>query len=217
MGADGPRAASVSARTKRRYDSTLRRRQAEETRRRILEAATILFGERGWSAGMRDIASAAGVSFETVYANFGSKPGLLNEVLDVAVVGDDQPVALIDRPEFAALAHGTHRTRAVAAAALVTGINGRTMGLMRALREASAVEPELASRLEDSRSRQRMTVQVAGAMMRGRDLSPIESDGLWAVITVEIYELLTGSAGWSARQYEDWLAGAITRLLALEE
>ncbi|WP_114723599.1 TetR/AcrR family transcriptional regulator [Rhodococcus sp. AG1013] len=216
MGADGPRAASVSART-RQYDSTLRRRQAEETRRRILDAATALFSDRGWSAGMRDIASAAGVSFETVYANFGSKPGLLNQVLDVAVVGDDQPVALIDRPEFAALAHGTHRERAAAAASLVTGINGRTMGLMRALREASAVAPALASRLEDERRRQRMTVQVAGALMTGRDLSSTESDGLWAVITVEVYELLTGGAGWSPGQYEDWLAGAITRLLALEE
>lgn len=166
---------------------------------------------------MRDIASAAGVSFETVYANFGSKPGLLNQVLDMAVVGDDQPVALMDRPEFAALAHGTHRKRAAAAAALVTGINGRTMGLMGALREASAVEPALASRLEDERRRQRMTVQVAGALITGRDLSSTESDGLWAVITVEVYELLTGSAGWNPGQYEDWLAGAITRLLALEE
>ncbi len=55
---------------------------------------------------MRDIATPAGVSVETVYAHFGSKIDLFNTVLDVAVVGDDDPVALVDRPEFAALSTG---------------------------------------------------------------------------------------------------------------
>jgi AcrR family transcriptional regulator len=190
---------------------------AQTNRHAVLDAASALFSERGWSAGVREIARAAGVSVETIYANFGSKAQLLNQVLDVAVVGDDQPVALMDRPEFAALSTGRHRQRAAAAAELNTAINRRTTGLQRALREAATVEPDLAARLVDMRDRQRMTVHIGGAMVAGRDLTTAEADGLWAVLSQETYELLTGSAGWSTAQYEEWLAEAIGRLLRLDD
>lgn len=197
----------------RRYDATSRRRQAAENRRAVLEAAGELFASRGWSVGIREVAGRAGVSVETVYANFGSKPELLNQVLDVAVVGDDEPVALMDRPEFAALGRGSVRQRTESAAALNAAINGRITGLHRALREAAAVEPGLADRLEDMRDRQRRTVRAAAAAVLGREVDGDEVDGLWAVLSVEVYELLTGSAGWSPEKYQEWLAGAITRLL----
>ena len=53
-------------------------------------------------------------------------------------------------------------------------------------------------------------------MVAGRELSGAEAEGLWAVLSQEVYELLTGSAGWSPDQYEQWVAGAIVRLLGLE-
>ena len=71
---------------RRTYRSTRRREQAAETQAAILEAATRLFGERGWAAtGMRDVARQAGVSVETVYTGFGSKSDLLMAAIDVAV------------------------------------------------------------------------------------------------------------------------------------
>ena len=87
---------------------------ALQNRQAVLEAATARFCERGWAASVRDIARAAGVSVETVYAHFGSKVDLLNAVVDVAVVGDDEPVALVDRPSSppcprAAAASGSSR------------------------------------------------------------------------------------------------------------
>ena len=214
MSADPEPAGQVS-KTPRRYDSTLRRRQAAQNRRTLLDVATALFAERGWSVAVRDIAMAAGMSVETVYAHFGSKAELLNQVLDVAVVGDDEPVALMDRPEFAALGRGGQGERAAAAAALVTAINRRTIGVQRTLREAAAVEPDLAARLEEARGRQRRNVRDGAAMVAGRELSTTEVEGLWAVMCMEVYELLTVSAGWSPEQYETWLAGTITRLLDL--
>lgn len=200
----------------RPYDSTLRRRQAAQTRHAVLEAATTLFSERGWSVGIRDVARSAGVSVETVYSNFGSKAELLNQVLDVAVVGDERPVALMDRPEFAALSAGSSRERTQAAAALVTTIHGRTVGVLRALREAAAVEPDLAARLEEMRGRQRLNVHVAAAAIAGREVDPTQADGLWSVLSIEVYELLTGSVGWSPAQFEDWLADVIPRLLDID-
>lgn len=201
----------------RRYDSTLRRRRAEETRRAVIDAATALFAERGWSVGVRDIAGSAGVSVETVYANFGSKAELLSRVLDIAVVGDDEPVALSARPAFAALGKGDRARRARAGAELNTAINLRTIGVQRTLREAAAAEPGLALRLQEARDRQRLDVHVAGAMIAGRALSEAEGDGLWAVLSMEVYELLTGSAGWTTGEYANWLTGAISNLLDLED
>jgi AcrR family transcriptional regulator len=204
-------------RERRRYDSTLRQQIALQNRKAVLDAATVRFCERGWAASVRDIARAAGVSVETVYTHFGSKVGLLNQVVDVAVVGDDDPVALVDRPEFTALSTGSRRERARAAAALNTAINQRTTPLFRALREAAAVEPVLASRLQGLRESQRQTVHAALAMVVAREVSATQADGLWALLSQEVYELLVGSADWTPAQYEAWLAQAITTLLDIHD
>ena len=115
---------SQERRPRRAYQSARRQQQAVNTRAEVLDAALLLFADRGWAGtGMRDVAREAGVSVETVYANFRSKSDLLMAAIDVGVVGDAEPVALADRPEFA-----RHRVEAVArpgaraAAHLVTEI-----------------------------------------------------------------------------------------------
>ncbi|MGW0038767.1 TetR/AcrR family transcriptional regulator [Gordonia sp. NPDC003376] len=212
--ASGTPPARTTATSPRRYDSSLRRQQAAETRRRILDAATALFTDRGWSVGVREIARVAGVSFETVYANFGSKTALLNRVVDVAVVGDDEPVALVDRPEYAAISSGNRRRRAGAAASLIADVNRRTAGLQGVLREAAAAEPELAARLESLRMSRRQAVHEACVAIAGRPLRDDEGDGVWSVVSVEVYDLLVGSASWSADRYEKWIVETILRLLS---
>lgn len=199
---------------RRRYESPRRLQHAEETRAAVLDAATRLFGENGWaSTGMRDVARAAGVSVETVYSNFGSKPDLLLAALDVAVVGDDQPIPLGERPEFTALAQGSMAARARAAARLVREIHERTYGIGKALREGAAGDADLARRLDEGEERRRFNVDQGARLVAGRPVSPIERDGLWALLGMEVYQLLVERAGWSAAQYEEWLGDAIGRLL----
>src|SRR5262249_29417353 len=83
----------------RAYHSEARAQQAAQTRSDVLAAATRLFAETGWpGTGMRDVARAAGVSVETVYAHFRSKSELLIAVHDVTIVGDAETVPLRDRP-----------------------------------------------------------------------------------------------------------------------
>jgi AcrR family transcriptional regulator len=78
----------------------LRADQARETRRRIRDAADALFLDKGYVAtSMDDIAKAASVSRQTVFSAFGSKANLLKEAFDVRLVGDDEPVAVAERPE----------------------------------------------------------------------------------------------------------------------
>jgi AcrR family transcriptional regulator len=200
---------------RRRYRSPLREQQAGQTRTAVIEAATELFGEKGWAAtGMRDVARAAGVAVETVYANFRSKSELLVACIDVAVVADTNPVPLAQRPSFLALGRGTRAQRVRAAARFLREIHERSAGVLLALREAAAGETELAQWRRSAEAGRRRDVEQAFSLIAGRPVRREECDGLWAVVAVEVYELLTDLRGWTPRQYERWLAGVIDRLLA---
>jgi AcrR family transcriptional regulator len=70
---------------KRKYDSTRRQAQADETRRQILAAAHKLFIERGYAgATIEAIATEAGVAPETIYAIFKSKKRILVSLMNVS-------------------------------------------------------------------------------------------------------------------------------------
>src|SRR6202048_3214175 len=78
---------------------TPRRPKAQATRRRILDAARRLFVERGYVATtIEAIAGEAGVAVPTVYLAFGTKRALLVELLDIEDVGDEEAVAVLERP-----------------------------------------------------------------------------------------------------------------------
>ena len=202
-------------RGRRTYRSPRRQQQATETRAAVLGAATTLFGTRGWSAtGMRDVAREAGVAVETVYANFRSKTELLMAAIDVGVVGDDAPVPLAERPEFAELSAGDFSDRVAAAARLICGINRRISGLRRALGEAAASEPELATKLTQAENRRRVNIRRGVELITGRGVDDDERDGVWAITSVDVFHLLTGIAGWSTAHYEKWLTETLSTLLA---
>ena len=199
---------------RRTYTSPRREQQAAETRASVLAAAGVLFSQKGWAAtGVRDVATAAGVSVETVYSNFGSKSDLLMAALDVAVVGDAQPVALAGRAEFTTLGVGTLAERARAAARLVTGTHVRTAGIYLALREAAAADQSLSERMREGEERRRVSVEHGMSLVAGRSVTPLERDGLWAIVGVEVYRLLTELSGWTREEYEMWLAAVLIRLL----
>jgi len=140
---------------------------------------------------------------------------LLLAALDAAVVGDVEPVALRDRPEFTALGEGSLATRAHRAARFNRDINERTFGMRTALREAAAVDPALAARLIDGEARRRQNVGEAAKLIAGRAVTETERDGVWAVLGIEVYGLLVEHAGWSADRYEKWVADTLVRLLDL--
>jgi AcrR family transcriptional regulator len=204
----------AAPRTARAYRSTLRARQAAQTREAILAAATELFATQGWAGtAMRDIADAAGVSVETVYSSQGSKIALLLAAVDAAVVGDLEDVGLADRPEFAAVASGSRGDRAAALAALGAGIQRRTVGLHLALREAAAADAVAADRLAELEERRRADIGQALALVAGRPVTDEERDGLWAITGAEVYDALTRRSGWTEHDFQTWAADVIVRLL----
>ena len=198
----------------RPYRSAVREERARETRRRILEAATTLFGVRGWAGtGMREVADAAGVSVETVYKNFSSKGELLHRVIDVIVVGDDEPVPLAQRDSYLALATGDTAERAQAAAALVTSINARQAPLLPAMREAASSDATLAALMAQLHDQRRLEFSRGGSLVASRQLSDVEADGLWALLSVDVYLLLTRHVGWTDTAYRVWAGDSIVALL----
>src|SRR6266568_7849399 len=75
---------------KRAYKSLVRRRQAGDTRGRIVEATRQLLQTKGY-AGMtiEAIAQRAEVSAQSVYGIFKSKTGILAELLNQSTFGAD--------------------------------------------------------------------------------------------------------------------------------
>lgn len=200
--------------TRRSYDSSRRQAMAEETRLAVIAAATALFSERGWSGtGMRDVARRAGVSVETVYGTAGSKAQLLMRALDVGVVGDDEPVPLVDRPQFRALGEGDRRTRLAATARLLTDQNARVAPLHRCLTHGATGDHDLAARQREVHERQRTSFRLGLELVTGRRLDQALVDGLQAIGSPEVYLLLVESSGWSTQKYEEWLADTMARLL----
>lgn len=200
--------------TRRRYRSPLRAQRAEQTRAALVEGATRLFTTKGWAAtGMRDIAKEAGVATETLYTHFSSKPSLLQAVVDVAVVGDDAPLAVAERPEFAAMGTGSRRSRLAAAAQLVTAIHGRTAAFAKLLREAAPSDESMAEALRSTRERQRLDVEAGAHLIMGRKPTATERDGLWALLSAEVYTLLVEESGWSPEQYEKWVEHTLERVV----
>lgn len=198
---------------RRRYRSPLREQRAAETRGALLDAARGLFLTKGWAGtGMREVAVEAGVATETLYSHFSSKRGLLRAVMDVGVVGDDQPVSLAERPEFLAIGRGRRAERTRAAARMLRSIQERTAGLSGVLKEAAAGDEEIAEMLRELRDRQRQNVGDAVELILGRPATPFERDGVWAIVSPEVFLLLTES-GWSLEQYENWIAHTVDHVL----
>jgi AcrR family transcriptional regulator len=162
---------------------------------------------------MRDVARAAGVAVETLYSHYPSKRALLDAVVDQAAAGDDAPVALAERPEFLAIGRGRRADRIAAAASITTAINARTAPFARLIRDAAVGDPEIADVLRATRERQRADVAAGVGLVLGRAPTDTERDGVWAIVSPEMFLLLVHETGWPVESYERWLAETLAGVL----
>jgi AcrR family transcriptional regulator len=188
---------------------------AEDTRSAVFAAGADLFATRGWAGtGMRDVARAAGVSVETVYATAGNKSDLLLRVIDIGIVGDDEPVPLADRPEFLAMGQGNRAARLAAVGRQITASNQRIAALNRTLAQAAAGDADLADRLRASQRTQRAAYRDGLRLVLGRTPAADLVDGVWALGSHDVYLQLVELAGWTPRKYERWIVQRFEQLLA---
>ena len=196
--------------TTRSYSSDLRRRQAEQTRADVLNAAVKLFSGKGWAGTtLAAIAAEAGVAVETVYSGFGSKKNLLRQALDVSVVGDVRPVPLADRPEYTRMGEGPQAQRIRAGARLYRVTMERVARLWQAAREAAAADAEVADWCRELEKARREQHKDALRLMLGERIDGRQLDLIWALLSPEVYLKLADERGWTARAYEEWITRAV--------
>lgn len=206
---------------KRRYRSPLREAHARATRRAVVRAAIGLFAARGYVATSFDaIAAAAGVGRATVFAHFPTKAALVKAAYDVSLVGDDEPIALRDRPESLAVrAEPDPRRFLHGYAAISAGVSRGVAAMYEAIRGAAAADREAAEvwrevvdeRMRGARSVVAMTADRT-ALRSGLDPDRA-ADAVWVLIDPGLYRLLVIERGWSHDAFREWLATALQREL----
>jgi AcrR family transcriptional regulator len=201
---------------------SLRQAQVAHTEQRILAAATGLFLEGGYLATtLEAVARRAQVGARTVYLRFGTKAALFKRVIDVAIVGDTEPVDVLGRDWMqAALTDTTAAERIAASAAASRQIMQRTGGLFAVAQQAAAVEPLIAGFWQQGREQTRHTFAVFWTRMAEDGLLAPGADLTWLTDTTsvlaaaETYLLITRTTGWDLDAYERWLIRTFSQLIA---
>ena len=192
-------------------------------RRAVVDAARTLFLDRGYGATTIDaISERSDIPTATVYRLFGSKLGILKALLDVSIVGDDEAVAMTDRPEVRSLLADPDPAERVAGFVhLAARINQRTATIYRILVSAAASHPDAAALLDDlTRQRQEGQGHIARSLASADALTPgvrqrDAADIIHALMSPEVYGLLVVDRGWPIERYESWLARTLVdQLLA---
>jgi AcrR family transcriptional regulator len=196
---------------KRRYRSTRRREQAEETRSRIIGAAHNLFVVQGYGrTTIAEVARAAGVAVETVYAAYRNKTTLLRQVWYSAFRGDEEDVRLLDRPEIrAVLAEPDLAKRLRTHAVVMTSVFRRITPLFRALQGAASSEPAAAAILAefDARRLDAADHYARAAAATGKlAISEGECrDVLAATLDGALWHRLVEERGWTDERFAGFL------------
>ncbi len=216
---------SGDVKTQRRYDSSRRREQARRTRRAILDAARRHFLERGYAeTTIAAVADDADVSVETVYKAFGNKPGLLKAVVDVAIVGDDEPVPMMERDLVARIRAEADPCRKIAMYGEHLASSAPRHVPIQLLARAAAASDPGAAEVWQEMCDERMIgmtyfareLKEGGHLRRGLSVDKAR-DILWTLQSPEVFDLLVLQCGWTARRYGSWVAQQLIAALVPSE
>ncbi|MBD7952405.1 MULTISPECIES: TetR/AcrR family transcriptional regulator [Oerskovia] len=199
--------------------SPTRAEKARATRTRILDAASGLFVENGWTrTSVEDVARAAGVATQTIYYTFGTKHALFKELLDVSVAGDHDDVATLERPwARAVLAEPDATVHLALHVAGARAVLDRVAPLLRVLRDASPAVPELGVLWAANQSQRRTVAATLTAALadkaRLRTSTPTAADVTYTLLGPDTYGTLVLDGGWTPPAWQDWATDALQRQL----
>jgi AcrR family transcriptional regulator len=200
---------------RRRYHSPARRHQAEDTRRRILDAARDRFRSSGYAGTTLDaVATAAGFSVKTVVAAFASKRGILAALVD-PLLSPNVSGEVLDELRGAQ----DPRQRIELVARLTRRVYETMAPEFDLLHGASAIAPELAEVAHQVGARRRENQQRLVSFLTEReklrgDLGPDEAlDVLWTLTSYDLFRMLVRDCNWQPDRYEAWLAELLTQRL----
>ncbi|MBH0776328.1 TetR/AcrR family transcriptional regulator [Nocardia bovistercoris] len=184
-----------------------------ETEQKIIEAATRLFIADGYATtSLAAVADAAKVGTRTVYLRFGSKAELLKRAIDVAIVGDAEPIDLAHRDWYlrAATAPTLHE-RIAAYAPGNRALMERVAPLIAVAVQAEAGEPMIAQAAQAGRTATMENIAGIWRQLHTDGLLHPDADLDWIIATLgtlgqaETYILLTRTLDWDPATYQRWL------------
>jgi hypothetical protein len=160
------------------------------------------------------------VSRRTVFNSVGGKAALLKLALDWAIVGDDEPIAMADRPAIKAIrAESDPRKALMLWVQTVTEVASRIAPLSEVLTAAADADPAAAELLAEA-SRNRMFGPTAFmrylASLDGLAVGMTEqraAELCWALMDGHLYWLLVVQRGWSAAEFTRWLFDSLAAAL----
>ena len=200
---------------KRKYDSTRRQAQADETRRQILTAANKLFAERGYAgATIEAIAAEARVARETIYAIFKNKGKILVSLVNfLSATRAEERVPLLERagPRAVAQEHDQRRQLQLFAQVVANNLEGNASIseiILVAAKTDQDIEKIMKQFIKQRRQHMAVAVQQIGANGPFRKNMDEEYaiDTVWILASPEVFLLLTRDLGWPKEKYTQWLA-----------
>lgn len=201
----------VSTTKPRKPDS--RRTRALATRRRMIEAAYRLFSEHGYSVPLTAIAIEAGVAVQTLYFTFHTKAALLQEALQMAVVGFDDPVPPHESPWFGEMAAEPDAARAIGIIVDNTiAIFERVGPLTGTFRHGDSEVVAMWAHSEQLRidGYRLMMAALAKKARLKRGLSLEEAgDVLFVLLSPDLYQEMVGGRGWKVDRWRRWITQAL--------
>lgn len=205
----------------RPYNSERRAAKAAENRSAILQAARELISDNGYrGTSIAQIAKAAGVAVDTVYASVGRKPQLMRELVETALSGSDSTVPGPERDYVTGMrAVGSAREKLGIYAKAVTRIQVRLVPVFAALREAAVTDPDCAALWSEISARRANNMRMLAADLRTTgqlrdDMDDGEvADAIWSMNGPEYWLMLVAERGWSPDQYRAWLVEVWCRTL----
>lgn len=193
----------------------MRAQAAEDTQRRILEAARSLFGRLGIDkVTIASIGKKAGVAGSTVYAIYASKDGILKALMEQSLFGtpfqsaqellrgEEDPVKLIAMtPRVSRAIYESEATN--------LGLIRHASGFSPALRK---MEQEFERLRYEAQEQRVQSLFQAGKARRGLSLEEARRI-LWMYTSRDVYRMLVHEAGWTPDKYETWLSTTLLEAL----
>lgn len=213
-------AAREEDRVTRVYRSPLRERQAEATKTRVCQAAAPLFAAQGYAGtSVREVAAAAGVSVETVYAA-GGKAAVFLRSFELAFSGTPDGAPMLELDALAPTwASASLADLLLGMTTFIVESNERSAGLWAAYVQGATTDPGLASaydqRMQDMRADGRRILEATVA--KGLCALPADPehtvDAIWLTLHPSQYVLLVTHARWTREHYQAWMLATVTALL----
>jgi AcrR family transcriptional regulator len=209
----------MDVKSKRQYDSSRRRAQAQRTRVAILDVARKELLENGYAGTtVTRIADLAGTSVETIYKGFGGKAGLVRALWKQSLAGQQEIPAeqcsdtlssTTDDP--IAVLKGWGR--------FATELSPQGAPIVLLMRAAAATDPEMAALLTEAEVQRRRRMRHNARRLKQHGwLRPgigveFATDVLWTYSSAEMYDLLVLRSGWSVHQYGEFIGDSMVAAL----